>query len=141
MTGSVHPEPPHRRVDPPSLPPPKGYSNGVLAAPGRTLYLAGQVGWDRDERFPEGLPAQVDLALRNLVAVLATAGGRPEHLVSMRIYTRSVEAWRAQRKAIGEVWRTHLGRWYPAMTLVEVPRLYDAPALVEIESIAVLPPG
>lgn len=139
MTGSVHPEPPHRRIDPPSLPPPKGYSNGVLAAPGRTLYLAGQVGWDRDERFAEGLPAQVDQALRNLVAVLTAAGGRPEHLVSMRIYTRSVEAWRAEGKAIGEAWRRHLGRWYPSMTLIEVPRLYDAPALVEIESVAVVP--
>ncbi|MCC7139714.1 MAG: RidA family protein [Planctomycetes bacterium] len=139
MTGTVHPEPPHRRLDPPSLPPPKGYSNGVLAAKGRTLYLAGQVGWDREERFAVGLPAQVDRALENLVAVLAAAGGAPEHLVSMRIYTRSVEAWRAEGKAIGAAWRKHLGRWFPAMTLVEVARLYDAPALVEIESVAVLP--
>lgn len=139
MTGSVHPEPAHRRVDPPSLPPPKGYSNGVLAARGRTLYLAGQVGWDRDERFAVGLAAQVDRALENLVAVLRAAGAAPEHLVSMRIYTRSVEAWRAEAKAVGEAWRKHLGRWYPAMTLVEVARLYDAPALVEIESVAVVP--
>jgi enamine deaminase RidA (YjgF/YER057c/UK114 family) len=139
VTRSIHPEPPHRRIDPPSLPPPKGYANGVLAAPGRTLYLAGQVGWDREGRFAEGLPAQVDRALDNLVAVLRTAGAVPEHLVSMRIYARSVEAWRSEGKAIGEAWKRHLGRWYPAMTLVEVARLYDGPALVEIESVAVIP--
>lgn len=130
---------PHRRLEPPSLPPPKGYAHGVLAAPGRTVYLAGQVGWDREGRFAEGLPAQVDRALENLVAVLTAAGGAPPHLVSMRIYTRSAAAWREQAKAIGAAWRRHLGSWYPAITLVEVAGLYDPPALVEIESVAVIP--
>lgn len=139
--GPLVPEGPHLRFDPPSLPPPKGYANGVLAAAGRTLYLAGQVGWDREGRFAEGLAAQVDRALENVVAVLAAAGGVPAHLVSMRIYTRSAAAWREQRRAIGAAWRRHLGSWYPAVTLVEVASLYDPPALVEIEAVAVLPPG
>jgi enamine deaminase RidA (YjgF/YER057c/UK114 family) len=141
VTGTVHPEPPHRRVDPKGLAKAIGYSHGVLAAPGRTLYLAGQVGWDANSRFPhpDDLVAQVDLALENLVAVLSAAGGVAEHLVSMRIYVRSADAWQANAKAIGEVWRRRLGRWYPAMTLVEVKRLYDAQALVEIEGIAVVP--
>jgi len=140
MTGSVHPEPPHRRIDPPELAKPVGYAHGVLAAPGRTLYLAGQVGWDKASKFPspDGLVPQVDQALANLVAVLTAAGAAPEHLVSMRIYVRSADAWQQHAKAIGEVWRRRLGRWFPAMTLVEVARLYDAGALVEIEGIAVV---
>ena len=142
MTGSVHPEPPHRRIDPPSLAKPVGYAHGVLAQGGRTLHLAGQVGWVKDSRFPHptDLVAQVDLALGNLLAVLAAAGGTPEHLVSMRIYVRSVAEWRRLAKAIGEVWRRRLGRWFPAMALVEVSRLYEPEALVEIEGVAVLGP-
>jgi enamine deaminase RidA (YjgF/YER057c/UK114 family) len=141
MTRSIHPDPPHRRIDPPSLAPAKGYSNGVLAAAGRTLYLAGQVGWDREGKFPPGgdLVAQVDRALGNLVEVLKAAGAVPEHVVSMRIYVRSADRWAADSKAIGEAWRKHMGRWFPAMTLVEVSRLYEKEALVEIESVAVIP--
>jgi enamine deaminase RidA (YjgF/YER057c/UK114 family) len=141
MTESIHPQPPHRRIDPPALAKPKGYSNGVLAAPGRTLYLAGMVGWDKDERFPPGddLVAQVDRALANLCEVLAAAGGAPEHVVSMRVYVRSAERWAKEAKAIGDAWRRRMGRWFPAMTLVEVSRLYEKEALVEIESVAVIP--
>src|SRR5262245_5227035 len=141
MTRSIHPEPPHRRLDPPSLAKPKGYSNGILAAAGKTLYLAGQVGWDRDGKFPPGddLVAQVDGALANLVEVLKAAGAQPEHVVSMRIYVRSADRWANESKAIGEAWRKHMGRWFPAMTLVEVSRLYEREALVEIEGVAVIP--
>lgn len=141
MTRSIHPEPPHRRIDPPALAKPVGYSHGVLAASGRTLHLGGQVGWDRDGKFPPGddLVAQVDRALGNLCEVLKAAGAAPEHVVSMRIYVRSADRWRAESKAIGEAWRRHMGRWFPAMTLVEVSRLYESQALVEIEGVAVIP--
>lgn len=141
MTRSVHPEPPHRRIDPPSLARPVGYSHGVLAVPGRLLALGGQVGWDREGRFahPHDLVAQADLALGNLVEVLREAGGTPEHVVQLRVYVRSAQAWRDHAKEIGESWRRHMGRWYPAMALFEVSRLYEPDALVEIEGWAVIP--
>ena len=141
MTESIHPKPPHEAIDPASLAKPVGYAHGVLASPGRTLYLAGQVGWDKDARFPDphDLTKQVDLALANLLVVLAEAGGKPEHVVSMRIYALSAEAWRANARAIGVVWRARMGRWFPAMALVEVRRLFEPEALVEIEAVAVVP--
>jgi enamine deaminase RidA (YjgF/YER057c/UK114 family) len=135
--------PPHRVLAPASLAKPLGYAHGVLAAPGRLLFLGGQVGWDRDGRFPHptDLVRQVDLALENLVAVLREAGGEPSHVTSLRVYVRSAEAWRASARAIGEVWRLRMGRWYPAMALLEVARLYEEEALVEIEGTAVVPEG
>ena len=135
---------PHRVVNPPSLAKPVGYAHGVLAAPGRTLYLGGQVGWDAASRFetPIDLVSQVDRALSNLVEVLRAAGGAPEHVTTLRVYVLSADAWRARAKEIGPVWRRHLGRWFPAMALLEVKRLYEPEALVEIEGTAVIPgPG
>ena len=131
---------PHRPIDPPSLGKPKGYAHAILAAPGKTLHLAGQVGWDAQGRFAAGdLVAQVDRALENLVTVLREAGGLPEHVVTLRVFVRSVEAWREKSGEIGAVWRARMGRWFPAMALVEVSRLYEPEALVEIEGTAVLP--
>lgn len=143
MTESVHGKPPHRVVTPASLAKPSGYAHGVLAAHGRALFLAGQVGWDKEGRFPPGsdLAGQTDKALENFLAVLREGGGAPEHVVSMRVYVRSAVAWRAKSKEIGAVWRARMGRWFPAMTLVEVARLYEPEALVEIEGTAVVPDG
>ncbi len=142
MTGTIHPRPPHTPVNPASLAKAVGYSHAVLASPGRLLFLGGQVGWDKDGKFPhpKDLVAQTDLALENLVAVLAEAGGRPEHVTSLRVYVLSAQAWRENSKAIGESWRKHMGRWYPAMALFEIRRLYEPDSLVEIEGTAVLPP-
>jgi enamine deaminase RidA (YjgF/YER057c/UK114 family) len=139
VTESVHGKPPHRVVEPKALARPSGYAHGVVAAPGRTLFLAGQVGWDRDGRFAQGLAAQADKALENLAAVLAEAGSAPEHVVSMRIYVVSADDWRARSKEVGEAWRRRMGRWFPAITLVQVARLYERDALVEIEATAVVP--
>jgi len=143
VTESIHPNPPHRVVDPASLAKPVGYAHAVVAAPGRTVYLAGQVGWDKNGKFPAtgGLVAQVDKALENLLVALKECGGAPEHVVSMRIYVTATQAqaWHTDAKAIGERWRARMGRWYPAMTLVEVRRLYEPEALVEIEATAVVP--
>ena len=139
MTESVHGKPPHRTVEPASLAAPAGYAHGVLAKPGRTLYLAGQVGWDAKGVFARGLVAQVDRALQNLCAVVKEAGGTPEHLVSMRVYVLSGVAWRASSKEIGAAWRERIGRWFPAMSLVVVAGLYEPEALVEIEGVAVIP--
>jgi enamine deaminase RidA (YjgF/YER057c/UK114 family) len=138
VTESVHGKGPHRAVDPAALARPVGYAHGVLAGPGTTLHLAGQVGWDEKGVFAKGLVAQVERALDNLCTVLAAAGGKPQHLVSMRIYVLSAAAWRGAAKEIGAVWRERIGRWYPAMSLVVVAGLYEPDALVEIEGVAVL---
>jgi enamine deaminase RidA (YjgF/YER057c/UK114 family) len=134
-------QPPHLVIDPPQLAKPVGYAHGVLAAKGRTLFLGGQVGWDAAGAFrtPFDLVQQVDQALSNLVVVLKAAGGAPEHVTALRIFVLSAEAWRANAREIGAVWKTHMGRWFPAMALLEVSRLYEPEALVEIEGTAVIP--
>jgi enamine deaminase RidA (YjgF/YER057c/UK114 family) len=131
----------HDVVTPATLAKPVGYAHGVLASPGRTLFLGGQVGWDANGAFrtPIDLVAQVDQALANLVAVLHAAGGAPEHVTSLRVYVLSADAWRTHATEIGTVWKRHMGRWFPAMALLEVRRLYELEALVEIEGTAVIP--
>lgn len=118
---------------------PRGYSNGVVAT-GRQLYVAGQIGWDAQQRIvPGGLVPQVRQALENIVTVLATGGARPEHLVRLTWYLTDRAAYLAAAKAIGAVYREVIGRHYPAMTAVEVSALMEAEAVVEIEATAVIP--
>jgi enamine deaminase RidA (YjgF/YER057c/UK114 family) len=118
---------------------PKGYANGILAA-GRQLHLAGQIGWDAQQRMvPGGLVPQTRQALENIVAVLASGGARPEHLVRLTWYLTDRAAYLAASKEIGAVYREVIGRHYPAMTAVEVSSLMEAEALVEIEATAVIP--
>jgi enamine deaminase RidA (YjgF/YER057c/UK114 family) len=130
---------PHRDVNPPSLPKPIGYAHATAAAPGRTIYLGGQTGCDADGRYPDGLIDQFDRAAANVAAALEAAGGRPEHLVWMQIFTTDVRAYAAASREIGEAYRRRLGPRYPAMALVEVPRLFDAEAMVELVGIVVVP--
>jgi len=132
-------EPPRNRseiVNPPSLASPKGYSNGVLAPPGaRLLSVAGQIGWDREARIvPGGFAAQFAQALRNVVAVVEEAGGRPEQVLRLRIHVVNREEYLAARKEIGEAYREIMGRHYPAMALFVVAGLLDEGARVEIEA-------
>lgn len=118
---------------------PRGYANGVVAT-GRQLYVAGQIGWDAQQRLvPGGLVSQVRQALENIVTVLATGGARPEHLVRLTWYLTDRAAYLAAAKEIGAVYREVIGRHYPAMTAVEVSALMEAEAVVEIEATAVLP--
>lgn len=118
---------------------PRGYANGVVAT-GRQLYVAGQIGWDAQQRIVSGgLVPQVRQALENIVAVLATAGARPEHLVRLTWYLTDRAAYLASGKEIGTVYREVIGRHYPAMTAVEVSALMEAEAVVEIEATAVIP--
>ena len=118
---------------------PRGYTNGVIAT-GRQLYVAGQIGWDAQQRIvPGGLVPQVRQALENIVTVLATGGARPEHLVRLTWYLTDRAAYLAAAKEIGAVYREVIGRHYPAMTAVEVSALIEADALVEIEATAVIP--
>ena len=124
---------------PPGWPRPKGYSNGV-AATGRLVVTAGVVGWDVQEQFvADTLAGQFAQVLRNILAILAEGGAGPEHLVRMTCYVTSIEAYRASLAEIGAAWKEIVGRHYPAMALVEVVRLVEPDALVEIEASAVVP--
>lgn len=130
----------HERIQPLGWAKPKGYSNGVLAQPGRLLAVAGQVGWNAQQVFERAdFLGQFDQALANFVAVVSAAGGGAEHVISMTIYCPDLDAYHASTAELGPVWRQHMGRTYPAMALVGVAGLVDAPALVEIQGLAVIP--
>ena len=123
----------HRIVDVPGLPEPVGYAHAVVAAPGRTVYLGGQIGGG------ETVVEQFDAAAANLVAALRAAGGEPDDLVALVVYTTDLEEYRASLTDLGEVWRHHFGRRYPAMALVEVSGLLAPHARVELMGVAVVP--
>ncbi len=125
-------------LQPPRWPRPKGYSNGISAR-GRVVFTAGVVGWDESETFAaDSLPDQFAQALRNVVAILAEDGAAPENLVRMTCYVTSVEDYLRSAKQIGAAWREIIGTHYPTMALVEVRRLVERQALVEIEATAVV---
>ena len=123
---------------PEGWPRPKGYSNGV-AAQGRQVFVAGQVGWDSQGRFAAGLAGQVRQALVNIVAVLAEAGGGPEHIVRLTWFVTSREEYHAELAQIGAGYREVMGKHFPAMSVVQVVALMEADAKVEIEATAVVP--
>ena len=126
-------------LQPPGWPRPKGYSNGV-AARGRMVFVAGQVGWDAGERFAEaGLVGQVRQALRNVVAILAQAGAGPEHVCRMTWYLADAAEYNASLREIGAAYREIFGKTYPAMTAVQVAGFVEKGARVEIEATAVVP--
>ncbi len=125
-------------VQPPDWPAPRGYSNGI-AGTGRVVMVGGQIGWDQQGRFPEGFVAQVAQALRNVLAVVQAAGGGPEHVARLTWYVVDIEEYRGALPALGAVYRETFGRWYPAMTLVQVAALVERDARVEIEATAILP--
>ena len=117
---------------------PKGYANGMMGR-GRLVLTGGLIGWDENEVFAEGFIPQVEQTLRNVVAVVAAAGGRPEHIARLTWYVKSIATYRASLAELGPVYRRVLGRHYPAMALVEVSDLVEELALVEIEATAILP--
>ncbi|HEY7561965.1 MAG TPA: RidA family protein [Gaiellaceae bacterium] len=123
----------HRIVTPPELPEPKGYAHAVVAAPGRTVYLGGQTGAGAT------LADQFDAAARALVTALRSAGGAPDDLVSLVVFTTDMPEYRASLRELGEVWRQHFGRRYPAMALIGASALFDPEARVELMGVAVVP--
>ena len=126
-------------LQPPGWSRPRGYANGV-AAEGRQVYVSGQIGWDAEQRFvSDDFAAQVHQALANVVAVLACAGARPEHIVRMTWYVTSRDEYNAALAAIGASYRELIGRNYPAMSVVVVAGLLEPRAKVEIEATAVIP--
>jgi enamine deaminase RidA (YjgF/YER057c/UK114 family) len=129
----------HELLNPEGLVPPSGFTHAVIAAPGRLVFLAGQTGHAADLSIPEDLVEQFDAACSNVVAALASAGGRPVHVVSLQIFVTDMSAYRAKLKALGEAWRRHFGKHYPAMGLFEVSALLDDHASVELMATAVVP--
>lgn len=118
---------------------PKGYSNGV-AARGRMVFVSGMVGWNPEEKFvADNLAGQVRQALLNIVAVLAQAKARPDHIVRMNWYVLDKAEYLMNAKQIGEAYREIIGRHYPAMTVMQVVALLEDKARVEIEVTAVIP--
>ncbi len=132
-------ESPHRILHPRNWKAPRGYANGVLAE-GQTIFLGGQVGWNSDQVFEtEDFVGQVEQTLRNIVAVLAEAGARREHLVRLTWFVTDKSAYLERLPEIGKVYRSVLGPHFPAMSLVVVSALVEDSAKVEIEATAVIP--
>jgi enamine deaminase RidA (YjgF/YER057c/UK114 family) len=128
-----------KRLLPPGWPRPKGYANGISAS-GRTIFTAGVVGWDEQEKFvADTLPGQFAQVLRNIVAILGEGGAGPQHLVRLTCYVTSIDSYLADLAEIGAAWKATIGPHYPTMALVEVVRLVETQALVEIEATAVVP--
>jgi enamine deaminase RidA (YjgF/YER057c/UK114 family) len=125
-------------LQPPGWPAPRGYSNGMMGR-GRVVLVGGQIGWDAEGRFPQGLVPQVRQALLNILAVLKEAGGGPEHVGRLTWYVTDMEEYRASLKELGPVYREVMGRNFPAMALVQVLALVEREARVEIEATAILP--
>lgn len=124
---------------PPGWPRPKGYANGI-AAEGRLVLTGGVVGWnDREEFDSNDFAAQFEQVLRNIVAILAEGGAMATDIVRMTCYVTSIEEYLASSKEIGVAWKRVIGPHYPAMALVEVVRLVEPRAKVEIEATAVIP--
>jgi len=127
-----------RRLQPPGWPAPRGYANGVEAS-GRLVFVGGQIGWDETGAFPfPDLAGQVGQTLRNILAVLAEAGGGPEHIARLTWYITSRAEYLASQKEIGAAYRDVMGRHFPAMAVVIVAGLVEAQAKVEIEATAVV---
>ena len=132
---------PFTTVNPPILGKPRGFSHGLLATAGtRLLFIAGQTAADADGRVADTrLVPQFETALTRVLTVVATAGGRPEHVGRMTIYLTDMDAYLASRPALGQTWTRLMGDHYPTMALVEVRRLVEREASVEIEATAVIP--
>jgi enamine deaminase RidA (YjgF/YER057c/UK114 family) len=129
----------HEVLNPKTWKKPRGYANGI-AAEGRMVFLGGLIGWNGQEQFEtDDFVGQVDQCLANIVAVLAEAGAGPEHLVRMTWYVIDKKEYLARLPELGEVYRRHLGRNFPAMALLQVADLVEDRAKVEIEATAVLP--
>jgi enamine deaminase RidA (YjgF/YER057c/UK114 family) len=131
---------PHRAVNPPTLAPPVGFAHAVVAAPGSLVFLGGQGPLDGEGAVSgDGVAEQFERAVENVVEALRASGARPEHLVSLQIFVTDVEEYAAALGEIGEAYRRHLGRHYPAIALFGVGRLLEPRAKVELVGTAVVP--
>jgi enamine deaminase RidA (YjgF/YER057c/UK114 family) len=129
---------PHTMLQPAGWPQPKGYANGMRAR-GEMVFVGGMIGVDGEGRFADGFVAQMKQALMNIAAVLAEAGAAPRHIVRLTWYVRDMDEYLADLPALGAAYREVMGRHFPAMAVVEVTRLVEPLARLEIEATAVLP--
>lgn len=119
---------------------PKGYSNGILAHKGRVLFMAGQVGWSPEEKFAsDKLVPQFEQAIKNIVAIVQKAGGKPSDICKMTCFCKDRNQYLATRKELGQIWKEIMGNHYPCMSMIFVVDLLDHPAVIEIEAMAVIP--
>ena len=131
---------PHQLVNPETLPPPKGFAHAVVAKGDTTVYLGGQAGHRPDGTLVgDDLVDQFDQACANVVAALEAAGGRPEHLVQLLIFTTDLSGYRDGMGPIGKAYRKHFRKHYPAMALLGTTELFDPGAKVELVGVAVIP--
>jgi enamine deaminase RidA (YjgF/YER057c/UK114 family) len=119
--------------------PPIGYANGIAVDAGRIVFIAGQVGWDAEQKFQSAdLTPQFEQALKNVLAVLAQAGGEPRHICRITAYCCDKPGYLAARRDLGAIWRRLMGAHYPAMSMIFVSDLLDNPGKIELEATAVL---
>ncbi len=128
-------------INPSSLARPVGYNHGILTFGGRVLFLAGQPALGADGRIiaPDDMVAQFERSFANISTVIESAGGKATDIVKLTIYVTDKAAYVSSRRAIGQVYRTYFGKYYPAVTLVEVKDLFDEGAMVELDAIAIIP--
>lgn len=121
--------------------PPVGYANGIsVPAAGRIVFIAGQVGWNDDQRFQsDQLVPQFEQALKNILSILAEAGGKPTHICRVTAFCIDKPAYLAGRRELGRIWKSLIGNHYPAMSMIFVADLLDTPAKIELEATAVIP--
>ena len=130
-----------QELKPGHWPPPQGYANGfAVDTPGRLVILAGQVGWDENQVFhSEDIAPQFEQALKNILALMAEAGGGPENICRITAYCSDKPAYLAARKDLGGIWRGLMGRHYPAMSMIFVSALLDEPGKIELEATGFIP--
>jgi enamine deaminase RidA (YjgF/YER057c/UK114 family) len=131
-------ETPNTVLQPSEWPQPRGFAYGIRAR-GEMIFVGGMIGQDREGRFADGFVAQAKQVLANIAAVLAEAGASPRHIVRLTWYVRDMDEYLADLGALGAAYRDIMGRHFPAMAVVEVSRLVEAEARLEIEATAVLP--
>jgi len=117
-----------------------GYANGIAVSGGKLVFVAGQVGWDAEQKFhSEAVAPQFEQALKNVLAVLAEAGGKPEHICRITAFCCDKPAYLAARKDLGRIWKGLMGKHFPCMSMIFVSDLLDSPGKIELEATAVVP--
>ena len=127
-------------LHPPGWLPPIGYANGISVPAGRIVFVAGTVGWDANQKFQsEELVPQFEQALKIIIAILAEAGAKPAHICRMTAFCIDKPGYLAGSRELGRIWKSLIGNHFPAMSMIFVADLLDAPAKIELEATAVIP--